>query len=440
MNFTLVLGGPGTGKTEAMIARVSAALKAGVRPDQVAFVAFSKAAAEEAAARAGEALSLSRRELPHFRTLHSLCFKELGLRRGDVVEGASARELEKLTGERFGRQYDTDAVGPFEVEQLARATGRDPAALARELLVDRHRFQRAIAAYAAFKEDKGLLDFTDMLEQYQADGKPLPDIRLAIVDEAQDLTPLQWKVVRRAFAQAQEVVVAGDDDQAIHEWAGATVAPMIHHRGTVEVLSQSHRLPRAVHALAQKVVARIKARQRKDTAPSDREGAVSWLHEPHDCTFSSGTWLLLARARYQLDELVSVCRVAGVPYTVRGRSSVNQDLLDKIKTYEGTKQAGAPAWHDALTSIPLEEREYLLACRRRGERLNGPPRIAIETVHGSKGRQADHVLLCTDLTARVSRAAEAQPDPELRVCYVGVTRARETLSLVEARGIHRWQL
>lgn len=438
LNFELVLGGPGTGKTHRLVELVAGS---GVDPARVAFVAFTRAAAEEARTRAAEALDLSPRRLPWFRTLHSLCFARLGLRRGDVLEGEALRELEALTGERE-RGLDEGDAGAWDVDALARATGANGEEIARVRGLDAFAYRRAVAARQQFKEDRGLLDFTDMLERYQDNGSPL-DVDLAIVDEAQDLTPLQWAVVARAFPTAR-LIIGGDDDQAIHTWAGATIAPLLNGAAgsRVETLAVSHRLPRAVHGLATGILEEITPRLEKPTVPADRDGMVEFYPNAGDVPLqaTSGTWLLLARARYQLRELEALARAAGVPYAVRGRSGIDRELLEAAAAYERDAPPAAPRWHDALTDFPLEAREYLLACRRGGEKLNVPPRVAIDTVHGAKGRQADHVLLLTDLPARVARGADAQPADEARVAYVGVTRARETLHVVAARGPFAWRI
>jgi hypothetical protein len=97
-------------------------------------------------------------------------------------------------------------------------------------------------------------------------------------------------------------------------------------------------------------------------------------------------------------------------------------------------------WHDALVRIPLAAREHYLACRRRGEKLNQPPRVRISTIHGAKGLEADHVYLGMDLTPRTQRGFELDPDAEHRVFYVGATRARERLVLGAATGAYAYHV
>ena len=72
-----------------------------------------------------------------------------------------------------------------------------------------------------FKNDR--LDFTDMVEKYIDTGLAI-NFKVLMVDEAQDLTPLQWDMVVKLAMNAHKVYLAGDDDQAIYEWNGADVS------------------------------------------------------------------------------------------------------------------------------------------------------------------------------------------------------------------------
>ena len=88
-------------------------------------------------------------------------------------------------------------------------------------------------------------------------------------------------------------------------------------------------------------------------------------------------------------------------------------------------------WHEALTRIPLEDRETYIAMLRRGESLTKPPRVNINTIHAVKGGEADNVLLLSDMTYRTAEGYNVNPDNEHRVFYVGVTRAKKTLHIIE---------
>jgi DNA helicase II / ATP-dependent DNA helicase PcrA len=482
----LILGPPGTGKTTRLLGIMRNAMATGIPPAAIAFVSFTRAAVQEARDRAIEQFGLAPDALPYFRTLHSLCFKQLGMRSADVFTRKHYEEFGELVGEQLTGALELDAPaadggdGLLHLDQFARVSlcSLRDAWDAHGGNIDWWRLRRFSETYALFRQDQRLVDFTDMLEQYAACGDPAP-VQLAIIDEAQDLTPLQWQVVRLAFSLTPDLYAAGDDDQTIYKWSGADPAPLIGWSGSTEVLPVSYRLPRRLHAVAEEIASRIVSRAPKVWQPLNKMGELEFIRDPDEVDLSSGEWLLLARTRRQLTQLRETARYQGVAYTSRGLSSVDPVVLRAIRLYEhlragrGTIDPGdaivllkalgrspdesglhededwdattlgidtAPIWHDALVGIPLSEREYYLACMRRGERLTEKPRVRIETIHGAKGLEADHVLLTTSTTARIQRGFDLDPDSEHRVFYVGATRARESLWIMQPNGPHGYQI
>ena len=84
--------------------------------------------------------------------------------------------------------------------------------------------------------------------------------------------------------------------------------------------------------------------------------------------------------------------------------------------------------------INVSEREeiYITSVRRMGEKiLTNKPRIKISTIHKAKGGEADNVLLLLDSSKAASESTDF--DSEIRTFYVGVTRAKKTLHLVEPK-------
>ena len=126
-----------------------------------------------------------------------------------------------------------------------------------------------------YKQAFGLYDFTDMLDYFIATAdKFCPAFDLCFLDEAQDLSPLQWDIAHILDSRSEKMYVAGDDDQAIYRWAGADVEHFINLNGGSEVLSQSYRVPHEVHKLAESVVSRIGRRFPKKYEPKKSAGKV----------------------------------------------------------------------------------------------------------------------------------------------------------------------
>ena len=82
---------------------------------------------------------------------------------------------------------------------------------------------------------------------------------LYFVDEAQDLSLIQWKLWQKLFGKrATDSFIAGDDDQGIFKWNGAHVNTFINLEGTKKILEQSHRVPQKPFELANKIINKIK--------------------------------------------------------------------------------------------------------------------------------------------------------------------------------------
>jgi superfamily I DNA/RNA helicase len=490
MRKRMLLGRPGTGKTEKLLRIIENALEAGVRPTRVALVAFTKAAIEVAKARACAAFGLTPDELPHFRTVHSFAFRELGLRRDDVLTDTHLERVAEVTGELLSTLEnpfsDAPAAGKqadplLTLDHFARTTGLglEAAWRAHGGDVEWFRLLRFSQAYSAYKEDEGVLDFTDMLTKYAELPLSPIDLDLAVVDEAQDLSRAQWRVVDKAFSRAGELVVAGDDMQMVHHWAGADEEKFLGLEAEgfeVEVLPLSYRLGRLPFELAEEVGNRIERRYRRTWRPSGREGSVDWVSAADDVDLASGgpggpgkplPWLLLARTRSQLPGLAAAARGQGVVYELKGKKSVDWADVVAIRAHEalragrriGTDDVSAlakaagrpfeafdgertaaelgwdarPIWHDALTGIAVEDREYYLAILRRGGKLTDDARVRVETIHGAKGMESEGVVLSTDMTYKTSKGMEIFPDGEHRVFFVGLTRVMDRMFLVEPR-------
>jgi DNA helicase-2/ATP-dependent DNA helicase PcrA len=306
-NINIILGPPGTGKTEKLLSLVEKHLNEGILPQQIGFLAFTKKAANEAKQRAILKFGFKDNDLTYFRTIHSLAFRQLSLNQSQVMQKDHYKEL--------GEILNIDITGYNNMDEGTSAYGMTPGdrlifveALARAKMITLHdqwaqfpdddldwweldRVQRGLLKY---KEANGLVDFTDMLTLFCKQGY-IPRLKVLFIDEAQDLSKLQWAAINSIIARTDKVYIAGDDDQCIFSWAGSDTDYFINLPGNVTELDNSFRVPKLAQEMALGIVRQIQNRRRKVWAPRPIKGNVVWHNDIDTVPLDSGEWLLLAR-------------------------------------------------------------------------------------------------------------------------------------------------
>jgi len=490
--INIILGPPGTGKTHNLLKLVEKEIARGTPPDRIGFFAFTKKAANEAKERAKIKFKLEDKQLPYFRTLHSFAFNQLGMTTSEVMSRSNYKEFSLNYGMDLGSVTEgEDAGGSITTDNrlineinLARMKNMELDHYYNEanLDVSWHALLRASLSLEEYKQKREVFDFTDMLQLFLASGT-VPKLEVVFIDEAQDLSKLQWEVAKRAWSKSHTVYISGDDDQAIFRWAGADVEHFITMPAThVDILKKSYRCPRVVHKLANSIIGRVKHRRSKEWEGRDYMGEVRYHAYPEGVDLRKGEWLIMGRTNYLLDEVERDIRNQGLLYQRNNRLPISQKLLEAVKAWHlleegeeielqsikdiysymstkigvehGHKQlrmatdevkysieslvmhhgllvAGRP-WDVAFDKVGSKDKEYLRAIEnRQGTASLDKPLISLSTIHGAKGGEAQNVMLLTDLSRKARENMEYDPDDESRVFYVGLTRTKESLHIVQ---------
>jgi len=496
---TIILGPPGTGKTTTLLNLVDQFMKSGVDPKRIGYFSFTRKAAHEAASRAAVKFNLDQtQDLIYFRTLHSLAFRMLGLNKERVMKKEDYREFGLKVGIPIKMSFHSESDGVFNSDNeylrlinKARVTERDLMEVyddnTHNLDIERDTLFLLNQELTRFKQEKGMIDYDDMLDNFVSQDIS-PEFDVLFIDEAQDLSPLQWKMVRGMWSKSDKTYIAGDDDQAIFKWAGADVDHFIALREDVDdikVLDQSYRIPGGpIHELSQNIIDRVQNRYDKDYKPRPETGKLHRYADITQIDMSEGEWLVLASANYFLDDVKELCELQGWYYSHRGKNSVSLNLLTAIRNwgqwikgeklsviqikniysylgenvtrgyrtaktfnadlYYGIEECIAEhglqtkeVWHSSFEGLGSNIENYIRNMLARGENIIKSPRIIMSTIHGAKGGEADNVLLLPDITKSAVDANDIDPDDLHRLFYVAVTRAKKALHILEPKNYER---
>ncbi len=366
-HVTRLFGGPGSGKTTALLDRVDELLESeddvGVR--DILVVSYTRAAAAEIRERLAERLDTTPRALRgNVCTMHAKAYDLLNLSRGDVVSESDKKEF----CEQYGLEYEDEYEGSrrrsarsttlgnkvIATSQWLQRTRRDvedwydvpfqwneekvrlPPEIDERAQVgnkytptwssddDRLDIPEAIRAWRSWKGNNDLVGFADMLERVKQRSL-LPNVDYLVIDEFQDITTLQYDVYEEWRPHMKRVLIAGDDDQVVYAWQGADPDLLLDEEVDEDViLPNSYRLPSQIlHAVNQEVC-HIEKRQEKNLKPRKEGGEVEAITNRSmlDLTRevvrtveqTDESVMVLFRARYQMFQFIDEFIDQGIPF------------------------------------------------------------------------------------------------------------------------------
>ncbi len=247
----MVLAGPGSGKTFVITQRLKAmTLEMGIDPTEILVITFTKAAATEMEARFQKLMEEESMPIT-FGTFHSIFFsilkQSLNYTANDILKEKEKRTLLKNVcqslfpnagGEQIG--FDTLEEFPYLEEILGDISKVKNDGIAPEAYHPAYLEGSTFSAiYRAYEQQCSLrhkIDFDDMVLLCHNLLKSHPDIlaswqarfRYILIDEFQDINPMQYAVIRMLALPENNLFIVGDDDQSIYGFRGSKPGIMLH--------------------------------------------------------------------------------------------------------------------------------------------------------------------------------------------------------------------
>ncbi|MET8831245.1 ATP-dependent DNA helicase UvrD2 [Streptomyces sp. NPDC004610] len=476
-----VLAGAGTGKTRAITHRIAYGVRAGIlQPSSILAVTFTNRAAGEMRGR----LRMLGAQGVQARTFHSAALRQLQYFWPKAVGGAMPRLVDRksqLVADaaaacrlRLDRGELRDAMGEIEWAKVTQTVPADYALAAakagRDLPRDPAEIAQLYAAFEDLKRARGVIDFEDVLlltvgvlqDRHDIADQVRAQYQHFVVDEYQDVSPLQQRLLELWLGPREDLCVVGDASQTIYSFTGATPDHLLdfrvrHPGATVVKLVRDYRsTPQVVH-LANGLLAQARGRaadhrlelisQRPagpepvhteyGDEPAEAEGAARRIRALLDSGVPAGEIAILFRANAQSETYEQALADAGVPYQLRGAERFfDRPEVRKagVALRAAARFGGNDAALDEAVDLPSQVRAVLSgegwttqppagsgAVRERWESLAALVHLAQDFAAAGPGATLG------DLVAELDERAGAQHAPTVQ----GVTLA----SLHSAKGL-----
>ncbi|AEY91562.1 ATP-dependent DNA helicase [Streptomyces hygroscopicus subsp. jinggangensis 5008] len=476
-----VLAGAGTGKTRAITHRIAYGVRAGIlQPSSVLAVTFTNRAAGEMRGR----LRQLGAQGVQARTFHSAALRQLQYFWPKAIGGSMPRLVDRkiqlvadaaaALGTRLDRNELRDVTAEIEWSKVTQTVPGDyPYAAAkagREAPRDPAEIAHLYAAYEDLKRDRAVIDFEDVLlltvailqDRHDIAEQVRAQYQHFVVDEYQDVSPLQQRLLDLWLGDRDNLCVVGDASQTIYSFTGATPDHLLdfrvrHPGATVVKLVRDYRSSPQIVRLANGLLAQARGRaadhrlelvsQRPSgpepvhteytDEPAEAEGAARRIRELIDAGVPAAEIAVLFRTNSQSETYEQALADAGVPYQLRGAERFfDRPEVRKagIALRGAARFGGNDSLLDEAVDLPSQVRAVLSgegwtseppagsgAVRERWESLAALVNLAHDLAAARPG------VTLADFVAELDERANAQHAPTVQ----GVTLA----SLHAAKGL-----
>ena len=303
-------------------------------------------------------------------------------------------------------------------------------------------------------DDEGRIDFDDMIFLPHALQLSVPQYDRVFIDETQDLNAAQIALVLKAVKPGGRIVAVGDPRQAIYQFRGAAADAFEKVQKALDAkvlpLSVSYRCARSVIAEAQSIVPHIEA------APDAEEGSVTRGTEEQMLAEARPGDFILSRVNAPLLKLCLAILRAGRPAAIQGRDvgaklagvvrRAKTESVDEMLRYtdrwvalevarlsrKGKDTTGIADLGECLAALSEGETEVAAVLAKIGRLFadgDEKSRVTLSSTHKAKGMERDRVWMLAWTYCRNPK----NPQEELNLKYVAITRARKALILVQQK-------
>ena len=508
-----VIAGAGTGKTRVITNRIAYAINSGVTdPTKVLALTFTARAAGEMRAR------LRALGVPNVsaRTFHSAAIKQLlyfwpyafggqfpsllttksgfvsqAIERAEVAVPAQAAVLREIAGEiEWAKVLE---ISPENYHEKAIESNRlvkfPNNKSANENL---GMISQVYEAYESLKRQERTLDFEDvllltvgMLEEDRGVRERIRDqYRYFTVDEYQDVSPIQQRLLNLWLGNREEICVVGDAAQTIYSFAGATSNFLLNfknrfpnaqvfrlstgYRSTPEIINTANQILRVANLVSDHGIELQSANNHGEkplvngfsSAADEISYVATEVKKQIDSGTDSSDIAILARTNAQLDQVKSALNNLRVASQIRSgeRFFERVDVRDAMRLIRSASVLPSEGgdWFADLVSVlqPFGDADYVAAFLKlaksikdnggenmraflreiedRAEQNNPPilPGVTLSTFHGAKGLEWDHLYLIGISEGVLPMGNDL--NEERRLFYVGVTRAKQRINITYA--------
>ena len=229
----MVLAGPGSGKTAVITGRTCQLVTSGISASRILVVTFTRAAAKEMKERYLKAMGKTSTQVT-FGTFHGVFYAILRHTYRMSGNNILSEEEKKRLMRELVNHYARDLEEEDLEENLAREistvkNNQIPLEHYYSACMPQEKFREIYEAYEKWRKENKKLDFDDLMVQCKRLFLERPEVLRAwqhkfqyiLIDEFQDISPVQYEIVRMLALPENNLFIVGDDDQSIYHFRGA---------------------------------------------------------------------------------------------------------------------------------------------------------------------------------------------------------------------------